>query len=636
VLGTGALFSTAYGNVGSSIYYALGVVAVFALGLTPIVYLIAGVIFVMTAMTYTEAATNFPEAGGSSSFARRAFNELVSFFAAWGQMLNYIITVAISAFFVPHYLGVFWEPLTHSPGDVLGGIAIVALLSIVNVIGVRESARLNLVLAVIDFATQVLLVLLGIVLVLNFSTLIDNVHFGVAPRWSDFALSITIAMISYTGIETISNMSEEVRNPRRLVPRAMRYVVIAVLVISATIPAVALSAMPVTQGADGAYTTQLATTYAGDPILGIVENIDLGAFQTVVRYYVGILAATILIIASNAGIIGVSRLTYSMGQYQQLPERIRQVSPRFRTPATAIGIFGVVACLVIIPGQADFLGTLYSFGAMLSFTIAHAALIGLRWRLARNKMREIPGDVKVGKEEPWYRGPFNVRVRGVDLPLFAIFGGLGTGAAWVTVMALNTETLIVGTAWLLLGGTSYVVYRRRQHLPLTVTTKVTLPPIVGVSPVEYGSVMVAFEETTYSQSAIATALKLASHKRGDVRVIVTITVPQHLDIDAPLPQAEATAHEIIEAARQWAGRRQRIKGQVIKVRSGEAGSRIVREARESRADAIVLPMPHHRPAGKLLSKTLETVLGKRPCRVIIDSGQASTFEQPARQTSGAA
>src|SRR5687768_14440057 len=257
VLGTGALFSTAYGNVGSSIYYALGLVAAFALGMTPVVYLIAGGLFVMTAMTYTEAATNFPEAGGSSSFARRAFNEFVSFFAAWGQMLNYIITVAISAFFVPHYLAVFWEPLKESPGDILAGIAIVILLSVINIVGVRESARLNLVLAVIDFATQVFLVILGIFLVLNFSTLIDNVHLGVAPKWSDFALSITVAMISYTGIETVSNMSEEVRSPRRLIPRSMRFVVLAVLVISATIPAVALSAMPVTESG-GEFTTELA------------------------------------------------------------------------------------------------------------------------------------------------------------------------------------------------------------------------------------------------------------------------------------------------------------------------------------------------------------------------------------------
>src|ERR671934_76197 len=319
VLGTGDLFATAYGNVGSSIYYALGLVAAFALGMTPVVYLIAGVLFVMTAMTYAEASTNFPEAGGSSSFALRA-----------------------------------------SPGDIIGGIVIVALLSTVNIIGVRESARLNLVLAVIDFATQLLLLMLGVFLVLNFGTLIDNVHLGVAPSWSDFFLSITVAMISYTGIETISNMAEEARNPRRLIPRSMALVVIAVMVIYSGLPSVALSALPVTHDASG-YHTQLADQYAGDPILGIVKNMDLGAFQSAAQYYVGILAGTILLIASNAGIIGVSRLTYSMGQHQQLPERLRQISPRFRTPATAIGVFGVVACLVMIPGKANFLGTLYSF-----------------------------------------------------------------------------------------------------------------------------------------------------------------------------------------------------------------------------------------------------------------------------------
>ena len=621
VLGVGALFSTAYGNVGSSIYYALGVVAVFALGLTPVVYLIAGLIFVMTAMTYTEAATNFPEAGGSSSFARRAFNEFTSFFAAWGQMLNYVITVAISAFFVPHYLGVFWDPLRDSPGDILGGIVIVVALSALNIVGVRESARVNLLLAVIDLATQILLVLLGIFLVLNFTTLIENVHLWQAPTLSNFALSITVAMISYTGIETVSNMSEEVRDPRRLVPRSMRYVVLAVLVISATIPAVALSALPVTES-NGEFTTELATTYAGDPILGIVANMDLGVFATPMEYYVGILAATILLIATNAGIIGVSRLTYSMGQYQQLPDRLRQISPRFRTPSTAIAVFGLVACLVMIPGQADFLGTLYTFGAMLSFTIAHLALIGLRWRLARSRMRKLPGDVEEESEEAWYRAPFNVRYRGVEVPLFAVFGGIGTFAAWIVVMALNVATAVVGSAWLLAGFGTYVLYRRSRGLSLTETTRAQLPPPVGAEPVRYAGVLVAFEEGTYSEDAMATALKLAAHKGGNLRVIVTITVPQHLDIDAPLPEAEATAQAVIETARQWAGRGRRVRGAVVKVRPGEAGHRIVREALAARSNAIVMPMPTRRPSGKVLSKTLEIVLGKRPCRVIIDSAPA--------------
>ena len=616
VLGVGALFSTAYGNVGSSIYYALGVVAVFALGMTPVVYLIAGLIFVMTAMTYTEAATNFPEAGGSSSFARRAFNELVSFLAAWGQMLNYVITVAISAFFVPHYLGVFWEPLKDSPGDIIGGIVIVIVLSAINIIGVRESARLNLILAIVDFATQIFLVLLGIVLVLNFTTLIENVHLWQAPTFTNFALAITVAMISYTGIETISNMSEEVRDPRRLVPRAMRYVVLAVLVISATIPAVALSAMPVTESG-GEYSTELATTFAGDPILGIVENMQLGIFATPMEYYVGILAATILLVATNAGIIGVSRLTYSMGQYQQLPDRLRQISPRFRTPAAGIAIFGLVACLVIIPGQADFLGTLYTFGAMLSFTIAHLALIGLRWRLARSQMRKLAGDVVEETEEAWYRAPFNMRWHGVDVPLFAVFGGIGTSIAFVVTVLLHPEVAAAGFGWLVVGIVIYVAYRRHQGLDLVSTYKVAIPQPVVDHEAEYDSVLVPLGDGSYDERVVATATKLAARRRRGIHVLALVTVPHALPIDAALPEAESSAASMIEQAKIQGGRR--VSGHVEKIRAGQAGRRIIEEAVDMRAAAIVMPLPQRIDGASLFGKTLETVLAERPCRVIIES-----------------
>jgi APA family basic amino acid/polyamine antiporter len=621
VLETRALAGTAYGDVGSSIYYALGLVAVFALGLTPIAYLIAGVIFVMTAMTYAEATANFPEAGGASSFARRAFNESASFLAGWAQILNYVITVSISAFFVPHYLAVFWEPLRHNPGDILAGIAIVLTLSAVNIIGVRDSARLNIFLAAIDFGTQLFLMILGFVLVLNFTTLVHNIHLGVAPSWGDFAIAIPIAMISYTGMETISNMSEEAKMPRLLVPRAYKVLVVAVLVMSAGIPAVALSAMPVSH-VGGHFTTALSDTYAADPILGIVKSMHLGMFATPMQYYVGILAATILLVASNAGIIGVSRLTYSMGQYQMLPERLRQVGARSRTPGVAIAVFAVIACLAIVPGQATFLGTLYSFGAMLSFTTAHVALIGLRWRLSRNKMRKLPGDVEVEEEAPWYRAPLNVRVRGIDVPLFAVIGGLATAGSWFTVMALYHQALYAGFAWLLLGAITYVGYRRHKGLSLTETKKLKFQPALGIEPVKYPSVIVAFEEPTFSETAMSTALKLASHRGGDVRVMVTLEVPSHLEIGASLGGAEAEAQQVVEAGRQWAHRGQRVHGKIVRVRSGEAGHRIVREAKEAKASAIVMAMPRHRPSGKLLNKTLEVVLGKRPCRVIIDSAPA--------------
>ena len=194
--GTSALFSTAYGNVGSTPYYALGVTAAFALGLTPLAFLVAGIIFVCTAATYVEATVMYPEAGGSSSFARHAFNELVSFVAAWGQMLNYVITVAISAYFVPHYLAVFWRPLHHGPGDIIAGAILIAGLALLNIRGSQESAKLNLVLAMADLATQVVLVGIGLVLVLSPEVLVDNIHLGVAPSWSDFALGIAVGMIA--------------------------------------------------------------------------------------------------------------------------------------------------------------------------------------------------------------------------------------------------------------------------------------------------------------------------------------------------------------------------------------------------------------------------------------------------------
>src|ERR671922_435078 len=272
VHGVGALFAAAYGNVGSSIYYALGVVAGFALGLTPLTFMIAGLIFAATAATYVEATVMYPEAGGSSSFARHAFNEVVSFVAGWGQMLNYIITAAISAFFVPHYLAVFWEPLKHSPGDVLAGIGIVVLLSAINVKGTQESSRLNLLLAIGDLCTQILLVAIGIALVLSPSTLIDNVHLGVAPSWGNAALGIAVGMIAYTGIETISNMAEEARDVGSTVPNGTGLVVAAVLGLYVLLPIIALSAMPVHLDAAGHYATTLGTKFAGDPVLGIVEN----------------------------------------------------------------------------------------------------------------------------------------------------------------------------------------------------------------------------------------------------------------------------------------------------------------------------------------------------------------------------
>jgi basic amino acid/polyamine antiporter, APA family len=609
VLGANALFSTAYGNVGSSIYYALGLVASYALGLTPIVFIITGVFFFMTAATYAEATAMYPEAGGSSSFARRAFNEFWSFFAAWAQMLTYTTTIAISAFFVPHYIGgLFWEELRHSPGDIIAGAFVIVVLAVINVRGVKESTTLNVTLAVTDFLTQVLLVLIGGALVLSPQTLVDNVHLGVAPTWHDFILAIPIGMLAYTGIETISNMAEEARDETKTIPIAINRVRIAVFAIYFTLPAVALSALPVTQNANGEYQTLLGLTeeqggYAGDPILGVVKQINLGPLQNVGEIYVGLLAATILFLATNAGLIGVSRLVYSMGIHRQLPDRLRQLHPKYRTPWIGILIFSGIAIAVILPGQESFLGNLYAFGALLSFTFAHASVARLR---ATKKDVTRP-----------YRGPGNVNIRGYDAPLFALVGGTFTCIAFVVIAILYPSVTMFGVGWLLFGIVVYVAFRRQQGLDLASTHKVAIAQPVVDHEAEYDSVLVHFGDSGYDDQVLGTARKLAARKRRGIHVLVTITVPNSMEIDAPMPEQEESAQSIIEEAKVAGGGR--VSGHVERVRAGQAGRRIVEDAVDMRAAAIVMPLPRRVDGASLFGKTLETVLTERPCRVIIES-----------------
>jgi basic amino acid/polyamine antiporter, APA family len=605
VLGVNALFATAYGNVGSSIYYALGLVASYALGLTPIVFFISGFIFFLTAASYSEATAMFPEAGGSSSFARHAFNEFASFFAAWAQMLNYTITISISAFFVPHYLGgLFFPALKHGPGDVIFGIGVTLVLCLINIVGVTEAAALNVFLAVADFCTQLLLVFVGLFLVFSGHTLITNVHLGLAPSWKDFFIAIPVGMIAYTGIETVSNMAEEAKDETKTIPAAINKVVIAVFAIYALMPAVALSALPVHK-VHGKYQTLLGVSeakggFSGDPVLGIVKQLHLGVFQHVAEIYVGLLAATILFIATNAGIIGVSRLVYSMGLHRQLPDSLRRLHPKFGTPWVGIIVFGGIACLTMIPGQATFLGNMYAFGAMLSFTIAHVAVIKLRW--------SDPDRVRP------YRGPWTIHIRGHEVPLFAVLGATGTFLAWCTVTAIFTTVAIAGVGWLTLGIIVFIFYRRRQGLDLTSTVKVAIPRPATESEAEYESVLVAFDEHGYVPEVLATAARMAARRRRGIYVLVTIPVPSSSPIDASMPEQEAVAQSIIEEARVQVGRR--ATGHWEKVRAGQTGRRIVDEALEMRAQAIVMPMS---TSGGPWGKALETVLRERPCRVIIES-----------------
>src|SRR5665811_487649 len=387
VLGWPALYSTAYGNVGSSIYYALGVVAAFALGLSPVVFMMAGLLFALTSFSYAEATAAVPEAGGASSFARRSFNELASFGAGWALMLDYIITIAISAFFVPNYLAVFFPVLKEWPANSIGGAIVILFLVVMNSVGVKESSGMNILLAIMDLLTQLLLAIIGFFLLMSPETLVNNVHWGVAPTWNNLIYGISIAMVAYTGIETVSNLAEEAKTPHRDVPKSIMLVLVTVLAMYAAISVIALSVMPVHEvlakkeappheivavfGQDGqavnedgevvseegyhrVWVTDLSEKWLEDPIMCIVKDPDRGIAShwpllgRIMAGWVGILAATILLIATNAGILGISRLSYSMGHHKQLPPLFNKIHSRFHTPYTSIVFFGLVAAVLIL------------------------------------------------------------------------------------------------------------------------------------------------------------------------------------------------------------------------------------------------------------------------------------------------
>jgi APA family basic amino acid/polyamine antiporter len=636
-VGVPGLFATAYGNVGSSIYYALGLVAAHALGLTPLVFVFAGGLFALTAKTYAEGAAMYPEAGGSSSFARHAFNELVSFFAGWALSLDYILTIAISAFFVPHYLSAFpgLGGLNHNPGDIFGGLIVVLALAALNIRGLGESAKLNFILAIVDLSTQVLLVVVGAFLVLNPSLLIHQVHLGVAPSWHELIFALSLAMLAYTGIETVSNMAEEARDPGKQVPRAVNLVVLAVLGVYLGISMIALSALPVTKvpGHPHQFQTLLGLSpehggYENDPVLGIVSALGLhGAVLHISRYYVGLLAATILFIATNAGMIGISRLSWSLAEHRQLPGIFSQLHSRYRTPWFTIIFFSGLAGLLVLYGNTSVLGNLYSFGALLSFTIAHIAVIALR--------------VKQPDRERPYRLPWNVNIRwpiddsanrrSVSIPLTAVIGGIGTFTVWVVVVMTHEEARIVGIPWMVVGMCGYIYYRRRQGMDLRTTYR--LPKAerpADFQALGYRTALVPIFGGDVSASALSSAAKLIGEE-GVVYAVFVLPVPSQLSLESGLEAEEAEGRAVLESARIKA-RRSNIKIRTGLIRTRNPGAALVEEAQRVGADVIYWSAIHAPVGEQRIGPTAVYLLAKRPCRVIIETENrpAPQREPPAR------
>jgi basic amino acid/polyamine antiporter, APA family len=447
VLGVPALFSAGYGDVGSSIYYALGIVALVALGATPIALAAAGVIYIFNALTYAEGGAMIPEAGGSASFARHGFNNFVGFIAGWALMLSYVATMAISAYTIPPYLSYFWPSLHNPVISTFFAMGIIAFLMTINVLGVRESTRVNIFFIFVDIATQITIVILGIALILsvNPSVLIDNM-FGQGnwPSTTNLIQGIAIAALCFTGVETVSQLAEETKKPAERIPQAYILMIVVVLMLFAGISIVALSAMTPQVLADP------INGWARDPVAGIAANLPSQTLQNVFRPLVAILAASILFTATNAGLLGISRLTYNMSSHKQLPAILGKVQSHFRTPYIAIILFCGISIILLIPGftNPDFfsdLGALYVFGSLLCFALAHASILRLRV-----KEPKLPRPFKLG---------MNIKIKNRELPITAILGVITTFGIWIVIIIQQPFSRLAGIIWMLGGIIIYWLYR---------------------------------------------------------------------------------------------------------------------------------------------------------------------------------
>lgn len=587
-IGVAGLFSIGYGDVGSSIYYALGVTTFWALGASPIAIAIAGVFFAFTVLTYAELSSAIPESGGSQVFAKRAFGDMASFVAGWALLLDYVLTAAISAFTIGPYLGYFIPVLKTLTGNLIFTSMVILLLTTINILGIKESTRLSLGLAILSIVTQIIIIGLGIVAVLNFPKLLGQIHFGTLPTWRNFIYGISIAMVAYTGIEAVSQLSGETREPGKKIPRAMLLTLATVLVMYMGISLVALSAVS---------PEELGGKWIADPMAGIAANLPiLGKYLSP---WIAILGATILLIAANAGVVGASRLSYSMANNYQLPNFLGRLHTKFNTPFISLGIFSVVAVIVVLMSRKiTILADLYNFGAMLAFSMAHLSLIGLRIR------------------EPSLARPFklkgNIMIGRYEIPITAVLGLLATSTVWFIVVIAHPHGRKLGFLWMILGMALYLSYRWKTKMPMLETVEVEKISVPEFKKIMLKKILVPTLGGQFTEN-VQIASQIAKDNGAELIALYVIEMPAPLPLDTFLPdrleKADMALHRAAAIAREYG-----LNSQTQLIQSREAGSAITDLAKEKNCDLIVLGVGTRKTQAGF-GGTVDYVLKHSPCRV---------------------
>jgi APA family basic amino acid/polyamine antiporter len=621
-----ALFAVVYTASVSSVYFALGVVAHRANGLTPAVFLAAGFFFQLCAMTYVEGASLHPERSGSPVFARYAFNELVSFVAAWSLVLDYTILIAVTALTVPAYLAVFWGQIGHGALEIAVAFSVILYVAVDNLTGVSaRRMRQRIWITAGDLVLQAAVIVLGLALAFHPHHLSESINLGTAPTASDLAFALTIAVIAFTGLEAAASVAGEVNATRKEIRSLVGSGSALIVLVYVGIAIVGVGALPVHDGY-----TALGTSHINAPLVGVVEAFHPKWVADVLKYAVAIGGAVGLTAAAGWSMLGVSRVGYGLATNRQIPSAIGRLHPTFGTPFVVIAFAAVGAAALVIPRDLELLVGIFAFGALLAFTIAHVSVIGLRYR-EPNRPRA-------------YEVPLSVTIRGGRVPIPAVLGAVLSAAGWVTVLVFHSGARYVGAAWLLGGLMLYVIYRKSEQKPLL--RRVTIPERAlrheALEP-EFGSILVPIFGSALDDDIVQTAGRLAGETHDDleeegavIEAIWVFEMPLAVPLDAPLSEAQVRrARDALARAKLVGEEYEGVEVATAIVRARRTGQAIVNEARRRGVEAIVLGAEEPSrvrggsrlggaggPLDNYVGPVTKYVVSKAPCRVILTAPPA--------------
>ena len=625
VLDPTSIASVAYGEIGSSIFFALGVIALQALGFTPWVLLVAGVLFMLVAVSYAEGTAAIPETGGAATFVRRAFNDPAGFVTGWVLFLDYLIVIALGGLFVAHYFGnaVGWDAPTDSPWDVIVAIGIIGLLGVIRLVRRANLYRLAVVVAGLAFVTHFLIVGLGFAFLVSSDALSRGVDLGRAPTWGAIAFALPLAMLAYTGLETVANLAAETREPGRTLPRSLFAGIGLAVFMSVAIGIVGISAFPAhpDPAGPGGFASDLGTTWIRAPIVGIATAFGgqlPGLAVDVLRIFLGLSGCVILLAAVSTSISGVGRLAYSLGQHGMLPHAFGRLSKRtlIAPPSIAAAVLFSSALLlaaVLVGGPVRFLASLYSFGVLVAFTAAQLAVIRLRF-------------TEPELERP-FRALINVSVRGTSVPLAALIGAPLTFLIWIAALLTHDAARVAGPIWVVLGFVVFATVRRSRGETMLERVQPAEPDLVPEVEGLYERILVPLKLGPIGDEILASALKLAEEQGCPVRVLNVIWVPFELPLDAELGEQERAAEAALAEAKSLAAEHGiTVEGDIVRARS--IGSAIVEHAREEKADLIVMgSAPRWRRQSRFFSPTVDYVLRRASCEVMVMAYPQGVLEE---------